>query len=80
MTESEALIQGDEPVTVVGLIVLIDGCVDDVKRLMANREVVKCQNLRLLVYRLDQASTTARTVHEKMIEIFNPEKDKPNAN
>jgi len=78
MTEAEASIQGDEPATVAGVIALIDGCVNDVKRLMANREVVKCQNLRLLVYRLDQASTAARTVHQSVNEVFNPQKDKQN--
>jgi hypothetical protein len=45
---------------------------------MANREVVKCQNLRLLVYRLEQASTAARTVYENMNEVFNSKKDKQN--
>jgi hypothetical protein len=78
MNELEELIQDSEPVTVAGVIALIDGCVDDVKRLMANREVTKCQNLRLLVYRLDQASTAARTVHEKMNEVFNSQKDNHN--
>lgn len=56
MTEAEELIQDNEPATVAGVMALIDGCVNDVKRLMANREAAKCQNLRLLVYRLDQAS------------------------
>ena len=78
MTEAEELIQGDEPATVAGVVALIDGCVDDLKRLIANREVAKCQNLRLLVYRLDQASTASRTVHEKMNEVFNSLKDKQN--
>ena len=76
MTQAEELIQGDEPAKVAGVVALIDGCVNDVKRLMANREVVKCQNLRLLVYRLEQASTTARTAHEKMNEVFNSLKHK----
>jgi hypothetical protein len=78
MTEAEELIQDNEPATVAGVMALIDGCVNDVKRLMANREVAKCQNLRLLVYRLDQASTAARTVYENMIEVFNSQKDKHN--
>ena len=59
MTEAEELIQ-DEPPTVADVVALIGGCVNDLKRLVANREVAKCQNLRLLVYRLDQASTAAR--------------------
>jgi hypothetical protein len=79
MTEAEELIQDSEPATVAGLIALVDGCVEDVKRLMANREVAKCQNLRLLVYRLDQASTAARTVYEKMNEVFNSLKHKHNS-
>ncbi len=78
MTEAEELIQGDESATVAGVVALIEGCADDLKRLMANREVVKCQNLRLLVYRLDQASMASRTVHEKMNEVFNSTKDNQN--
>jgi hypothetical protein len=78
MTEAEELIQDNEPATVAGVIALIDGCVNDLKRLMANREVADCQNLRLLVYRIDQASTAARTVYENMNEVFNPKKDKQN--
>jgi hypothetical protein len=78
MTEAEELIQDNEPATVAGVIALIDGCVNDLKRLMVNREVADCQNLRLLVYRIDQASTAARTVYENMNEVFNPEKDKQN--
>ena len=77
MTEAEELIQ-DEPPTVADVVALIDGCVNDLKRLVANREVAKCQNLRLLVYRLDQASTAARTVYENMNEVFNSKKDNQN--
>jgi hypothetical protein len=77
VTEPEELIQ-DEPPIVADVVALIDGCVNDVSRLMANREVAKCQDLRFLVYRLDQASTAARAVYENMNEIINSTKDKQN--
>jgi hypothetical protein len=77
VTEAEELIQ-DEPPTVADVVALIDGCAEDISRLMASGAVRKSYPLRSLIYRLEQARTAARTVHQSMNEVFNPQKDKQN--
>jgi hypothetical protein len=78
MTEAEELIQDNKPLTVPGIIALLDGCAEDLSRLMASGEARKSYPLRSLIYRLEQARTEVRAVHEIMNEVFNSLKDKHN--
>jgi len=63
----------DRPVNFGEVAKLIDECGDALGRLMERRQVKKCENLRRVVYRLDEAKIMLAKCNKLLHEAVHPE-------